>query len=192
MKPALVDCLSPEFANYVLEQAIDKDFKRSVVIEKGGNIARESRTNSSWAIPKGELDKFLHLCVNESLMNWTAQVMQNAPKGLILNELALPGGCYSSRREYQFQLLRYEAGQEYKWHWDAAHTLDRTERDRQYSVVVYLNDDFEGGETQVWNDIIKPQKGKALVFPSHWTYPHRALPVTKGTKYALVTWYYFD
>ncbi len=192
MKPVLVDCISPEFADYVLQQVIDKDFGRSRIMREENNVVTDYRTNSAHVLPKEELDKLLHVCVNDALMKWTAEIMKDAPKDLALNELALPGGCYNCHRELRFQILKYEEGQEYKWHWDAAYLMDRTEAGRQYSVVLYLNDDFEGGETQIWNDIVKPEKGKALVFPSHWTYPHRALPVTKGIKYALVSWYYFD
>ena len=30
--------------------------------------------------------------------------------------------------------------------------------------------------------------GSAVCFPSNFTFPHEILPVTKGTRYALVTW----
>ena len=57
-------------------------------------------------------------------------------------------------------------------------------------LFVYLNDDFKGGETEMFGRKYKPKKGKALIFPSNWNYPHRACPVEDGTKYALVTWYH--
>ena len=48
-------------------------------------------------------------------------------------------------------------------------------------MMVYLNDDFEGGETEfpVLGDKVKPKKGKLLVFPPMWNYLHRGNPPLK-------------
>ena len=35
----------------------------------------------------------------------------------------------------------------------------------------------------------KPAVGSSLFFPSNWVFHHRAQPVTKGVKYAIVNWY---
>jgi PKHD-type hydroxylase len=60
---------------------------------------------------------------------------------------------------------------------------------RKLSMSILLNDDFEGGDFQFGNDrkkILK-QKGGIVVFPSF--YQHRVLPVTKGVRHSLVTWF---
>lgn len=56
------------------------------------------------------------------------------------------------------------------------------------SCVIYLNDDYEGGELWFNNfDIkIKPDAGDLILFPSSYIYTHAALPVKSGTKYAIV------
>jgi len=61
---------------------------------------------------------------------------------------------------------------------------------RDYSSICYLNDDYEGGEIEFPNFgvKIKPEPGMLILFPSNFAYAHRAHPVTKGTKYAMVTW----
>lgn len=84
-----------------------------------------------------------------------------------------------------YNMLRYRGGQEYKAHYDGA-TFDG----RSVSAIVYLNDDYSGGEVEFTNFQvkIKPQKGMLLLFPSNYAYTHIAHPVTSGTKYALVTW----
>jgi len=53
------------------------------------------------------------------------------------------------------------------------------------SVVLYLNDDYEGGEINFPNqDItIKPESGSIVIFPSVEPYYHQSLPVTSGIKY---------
>lgn len=53
------------------------------------------------------------------------------------------------------------------------------------SVVLYLNDEYEGGEINFpGQDItIKPEAGSIVIFPSVEPYYHQSLPVTKGLKY---------
>ena len=84
-----------------------------------------------------------------------------------------------------YSMLRYSGGQEYKAHADGT-----TATGRAISAIVYLNDDYEGGEVEFVNfDIkIKPKAGMLLLFPSTYPYTHIAHPVTSGTKYAIVTW----
>lgn len=84
-----------------------------------------------------------------------------------------------------YQLLRYENSQEYKGHYDSSTTTGRI-----ISALIYLNDDFEGGELEFvhYKVKIKPQPGMLVLFPSNWSFTHIAHPVTKGRKYAMVTW----
>ena len=59
------------------------------------------------------------------------------------------------------------------------------------SIVGLLNDKFEGGEFQLFDDTtIKLKAGDLLLFPSNFLYPHRVLPVTKGVRHSYVSWAY--
>jgi predicted 2-oxoglutarate/Fe(II)-dependent dioxygenase YbiX len=60
-------------------------------------------------------------------------------------------------------------------------------------AIWYLNDGFEGGETEFEHQQvkIKPEAGKLLLFPPWWTHRHRGCPVTNGTKYIATTWLNF-
>ena len=83
------------------------------------------------------------------------------------------------------QVVRYTPGGHYRPHADAA--LDMA--DRYVTVLCYLNDDFEGGQTTFTylnNLSIQPASGKAIIFPS--TYVHQAEPVISGEKFVIVTW----
>lgn len=84
-----------------------------------------------------------------------------------------------------YNVLRYEEGEQYKAHYDG-----NTSTGRAVSAICYLNDNYEGGEIEFVNFgvKIKPPAGTLLLFPSNYAYRHIAHPVTKGTKYALVTW----
>lgn len=84
-----------------------------------------------------------------------------------------------------FNLLKYKGGQEYTAHYDGS-----TSSGRSISPILYLNDDYEGGELEFvnFNLKIKPKAGTLYLFPSNYPYRHIAHPVTNGTKYAIVTW----
>ena len=57
------------------------------------------------------------------------------------------------------------------------------------SIVGLLNDDFEGGEFVMFDDMkFDLKKGDVLVFPSNFLYPHKVDKVTKGVRYAYVSW----
>ena len=57
------------------------------------------------------------------------------------------------------------------------------------SIVGVLNDNYQGGEFIMFDDYeIKFKPGDIIIFPSVFLYPHLVKPVTKGTRYSLVSW----
>ena len=56
------------------------------------------------------------------------------------------------------------------------------------TILLYLNDDYDGGEFVVAGKEIKPNKGSAIVFPANFMYPHKAKIVTEGTRWSIVAW----
>jgi hypothetical protein len=61
-------------------------------------------------------------------------------------------------------------------------------KSRTVSAVMYLNDDYEGGE--LWlprldNLTIKPKTGDIVVFPSTYMYIHESKQILSGTKYSV-------
>ena len=59
------------------------------------------------------------------------------------------------------------------------------------SIVSLLNDNYQGGEFIMFDDYeIKFKAGDLLIFPSVFLYPHLVKPVTKGIRYAFVSWCY--
>jgi predicted 2-oxoglutarate/Fe(II)-dependent dioxygenase YbiX len=85
----------------------------------------------------------------------------------------------------RFRFYRYDVGQCFRWHRDGA--FERSPRERsQLTLMVYLNDDFEGGATEFDEGIVvRPRRGSALIF----AHPvrHQGAPVTRGRKYVLRT-----
>jgi prolyl 4-hydroxylase len=92
------------------------------------------------------------------------------------------------------QVLRYRPGQEYRPHFDA---LDQADNQRVQTFLVYLNDDYEGGETEFISTGLKVRGRKCdgLLFrnvdPSgapDRSAQHAGLPVTAGEKYLASRW----
>ncbi len=98
-----------------------------------------------------------------------------------------------------FSVLRYHEGEGYRRHVDnlllASRQMEMQQGipTRDISLVGYLNDDFEGGETYFDRQGVKvtPRTGDVVVFPAYYTHPHAALPVSRGTKYAFATWLFY-
>lgn len=189
----LVHCMSEDLCKRIIDE--QKDYKRAEVIANDqASSVSDWRTNDLRMLT-GDLVPEVHSCLNKAIEKWVAIVKSENPPE-VFQCLPLPGTTFNmdSHRE-DIQVLRYTVGQEYFWHTDAGidpYKTDNNSRNRCLSVVVYLNDDVVGGETQMPGRKYKPQTGKALIFPSNWCYPHRACPVIEGTKYALVTWYHMD
>lgn len=98
------------------------------------------------------------------------------------------------RRGETLQVLRYAGGQQYRPHLDAIPGLANQ---RVLTVLVYLNDDYDGGETDfpTLDVTVKGRTGDALMFanadangrPDART-RHAGRPVTRGTKLAASRW----
>jgi predicted 2-oxoglutarate/Fe(II)-dependent dioxygenase YbiX len=85
-----------------------------------------------------------------------------------------------------YTILKYENGTHYKQH----HDCGGLHKDRVVSILIYLNDDYVGGELEfpLFNVKYKPKAGDIILFPSNYTFSHIAHPVTEGTKYCVVSW----
>ena len=83
------------------------------------------------------------------------------------------------------QIQRYRAGGFFDWHND-----DDGER-RCLAVIGYLNEGFEGGETEFLHQgvVVRPRTGSVLLFPPFWTHVHRGRPVLRGEKFIFTTFF---
>jgi hypothetical protein len=94
-------------------------------------------------------------------------------------------------------IQRSIVGQQYNWHSDFVHPkLDGLGGGvRILTCILYLNDmeDDAGGCTEfTCGRIVKPKKGKVLIFPSTIQYLHRGTIVKKGSKYIITTFSFID
>lgn len=95
----------------------------------------------------------------------------------------------ASNKINQIDLLKYTPGGKYE-----THTDHFTNTPRHLSIIINLNDDYEGGDLiftdQKQKEIkrLKLGKGSIVFFPSNFMYPHGIQPITKGTRYSIVAW----
>ena len=107
----------------------------------------------------------------------------------------LPKGRISPTWFEAPQMLRYAPGGKYALHSDSenyCHDAGRFYRfiDRDFSMLIYLNDDYQGGGLNFkgLNFFYQPKAGDLVIFPSGHVFSHESLLITQGIKYALVTW----
>lgn len=85
------------------------------------------------------------------------------------------------------KIVKYNIDDEYDWHIDLRIHQNKM---RLLSSITYLNDNYEGGETELIGKVIQPKKNYTLIFPSTWLFPHRGLPIISGEKYIYVCHYW--
>ena len=114
----------------------------------------------------------------------------------IKNEITRVYGFYkakfpmmASSKINQIDLLKYNSGGKYN-----VHTDHYTNSPRHLSIIINLNEEYEGGDLiftdqkKVEVKRIKLGKGSIVFFPSNFMYPHSIEPITKGVRYSIVSW----
>jgi len=89
-----------------------------------------------------------------------------------------------------FMLQKYKKCKgRYIYHNDSRNDCDKY---RVITFIWYLNDVTDGGETEFFGGEIKikPEKGKLVLFPASWTFPHRGKMPISNDKYIITNWFY--
>ena len=165
--------LSKEDCDRMLQTLVNCNFEKAITMDKDGNPVPHPDRKSAITMITG----------TPGLEEIDAQLFKAMENGLrmYIDEYR----TVTLSRDEGLSLLRYEVGEEYKEHNDSGSGNLRT-----LSAILYLNDNYVGGELEFTNigRIVPPVAGQMIIFPSNFCYPHRALPITSGTKYAVVTW----
>ena len=119
---------------------------------------------------RSKLDKELYNCVASLINKYESDC---AREGLSISQ------------DTGYELLRYREGQFY-----VQHTDHFKENPRVASCSICLNDDYGGGEFAFFDrsKVLKPKKGSVIMFPSSFMFPHEVMHVTRGNRYAIITW----
>lgn len=146
-------------------------YQRSLVVIDGRNVPDPVRTSDG------------------STFHW---LIEDPATHAINRRLAALSGTAVEQGE-PLHVLRYRPGQQYRPHTDWLPPPNR----RIITVLIYLNEDYGGGETLFVKTGLKVRgrKGDALVFTSVLSdgnldplSEHSGLPVTTGTKYLASRW----
>jgi hypothetical protein len=181
--------ISPEMCKYIIS-AVDKVNmwkKAKTVGEANDQVSaeRSPRQNEIFMISGFNgleaLDRFLNQvftkCAQEYIRSY----------GLTMQGAGIT-------RDEGYQILRYRTGGYYKPHIDYSSNIDSNNGQdtvRTLSGLIYLNEDYEGGEIEftALSKKIKPTRGSVVFFPSIYTHSHTSCPIKSGTKYGIVTWW---
>ncbi|HVI46069.1 MAG TPA: 2OG-Fe(II) oxygenase [Chitinophaga sp.] len=170
---AVEDFFSEEECDYMIDYCEQHNlFNRSMTgAADGTNMIADTRTSYSAFIATSRQDPLFNGIVERA-----AELLE-----------------VDSSRIEDLQCVRYGEGQEYKPHFDS-HEIGLK---RKATILVYLNDSFEGGET-IFPEIgfsVFPKKGMALSFinldeeDKDLIYSlHGGAPVTAGIKFACNIW----
>lgn len=144
-----------------------KDKNRSYSRVTG--IVGIDKVNSDAPEKDQELRQILNNVVNDLIQNYAKMYDIND-----LNPL------------HDWLLMQYLKGDYFKVHKDDLPDVVRT-----VSVVVYLNDAYEGGEIEFpdFGILFKPAVWDVLVFPSSFAYRHGVHSISDGVRYSAVNWY---
>ena len=94
-------------------------------------------------------------------------------------------------RIYSLKIQRTKPNGGYHvWH---AESTTRDTCNRVLAFTVYLNDDFEAGETEFLHQErrVPPKQGTVAIWPAGFTHVHRGNPPIHGTKYIITGWVEF-
>lgn len=164
---------TPEESNYLAEAATPRLRPAVVVDDKTGKqVPHPVRTSESAGFPAPLENPAVHALNRRIAAASATDVAQGEP----------------------LQVLRYQPGQEYKPHLDA---IPGFANQRILTMLVYLNNDYEGGETSFPRARlkVKGKKGDGLLFRNvdaagrcDEMSGHAGLPVTKGVKLLASRW----
>lgn len=174
--------------------------KNALSLSLCDEILNEFKNSDEWQdtfIGSGKVEKSIRNC--ETIVISFPHVVQKNSEVRHKLDNAIFDGAAKCIQEYNnkfphcnieedsgYELLKYPEECFYTQHVDSFKA-----RPRAISCSFILNDDYEGGEFAFFDREFKYklEKGDAIMFPSNFMYPHEVMPVTKGTRYSIVTWF---
>ena len=126
-----------------------------------------------------EVQELITKVADEKIQEYLSKVPELNSKSYFLNHMTI---MFHS----EFKNIGYHYDSEFLYMNDAEYI-------RNFAVLIYLNQDFDGGELifPLQKTVIKPQTGLMLVFPTSFMYPHVTNPAMGDDRYVLRLSYFF-
>ena len=172
------DC---DFYKEIISNFIDNNNYCNKIWEPGNNV-----NCNTFVISQNKLNDFFNKSLVNEIMNKTTRIFNNIRAYLKQNyELDIKGDS-----GFQFRKIFGPTRIHKDGVYDASNpvTLHVT---RIASVVICLNDDYEGGEFcfPIQDIKVKLKKGQIIVFPPYWTHPHYTMELKNRTyRYTINSW----
>ncbi len=174
------DVMTHALCDAVLEEFSNEEEWVKTLIGSTGNVDTSIRSAETIVI------SYPHIIEKNKKVRHKLDKYVFASAGLAIRKYNEKFPLAKIEEDSGYELLRYKEGQFYTQHTDSFKA-----RPRAVSCSFALNDDYEGGDWGFFDReiILKVPKGSAILFPSNFMYPHEIMPVTKGTRYSLITWF---
>ena len=133
-------------------------------------------------------DKILCKSFNKNVKDYFKYTRKFSPRGEDNNTVF--GNGIRNFRDRGYLMRSYEKSDGY-FHWHNDFSLDKQYGFRMLTLIWYLNDVKEGGETEfVDGTLVKPKTGQLLIFPTSWYMAHRGRMPISNKKYIITSWLY--
>jgi len=182
------DTLSSEFCNALISK-FEADSRKTQGVTGGGvNLKYKKSTDLSITHFVNDYkleDQTIFNALNKSMIEYDRKYLKTLHPNLTWMD-----NPYLSMDDTGYQMQRTKVGEYYRWHNDFCVF---TQGVRIATFIFYLNDVYEGGETEfVDGTLIKPERGKLIIFPAYWNYHHQGRPPISNTKYIVTGWILVD
>ena len=109
--------------------------------------------------------------------------------GKVIKKYSETFNRFSCQRHSGFRINRYSVGGFMSEHTDNIHHSHGQEYGfPQVSALLFLNDDYKGGELIVAGNKYETKTGSGIIFPSNFMFPHEVKKITDGERWSIVTW----
>ena len=183
--------------NDMYQPTVDPETGEAAFINKSGYIFNASGVNKmprrGSAIHRTERDdvrEFLNF-VEESKDRYLLKYFIIYPLAYKNVWWKVKGHLVSYSTEYGGEFLGAHSDTSADYSYGMEHPSDQLATRNTVSALLYLNDDFEGGEHyfNYYDICYKPQAGDILMFPSNYMAAHEVKPILKGSRYSYLGWY---
>ena len=133
------------------------------------------------------IDKILYDELKQKMKSYITEL-----DGIFFNDISYNLFNYQFLSDDGFMIQKYKKGiGKYIYHNDFKNDVIQ-HRHRVITYLWYLNDVDEGGTTEFLGGKlhIKPEKGKLVLFPASWCFPHRGNVPISNDKYIITGWFY--
>jgi len=178
------NALTPEFCYQIIE-TFDYHHQTNAVWDDGGQFPNSVAGRFNWSID------LQHMCPKMGLDRPDREL--NTVLIRYLEEYIDVFGHLKTSRFYTptQKVQKTPAGGGYHV-WHDENTSGGSHASRKMVWMIYLNDDFEGGETEFlyYKRRIQPKTGTLLIWPAGLTHAHRGGLVLSKCKYVVTGWFY--